>query len=270
MATKNYIPYAQLDAASVKFMLGTDRIGKTTITMTYGPQNQEVALVSSPAVTMWPRCSGDGNYGTMWGPTDVSKAKYTLDLTDYAINDAPNEEFNAFRKKLEEVDDALLHFVTDNQLKVLGRRNLSTEEVKMLQIRSVRPKYDKLSGALNGHTLNCSTAKFRYDGMGGKMAFTPIVCDMRGATIPNGHVSPGDIVAATIYANLVYTGVGGDKFGIHWGFTDVSVICQRTNVPVKLEVEAFKNADWSFGRDYVDLSEPIGDTYNATDQFGSS
>eukprot|EP00961_Rhodomonas_salina_P085362 1146446-Rhodomonas_salina.1 len=65
------------------------------------------------------------------------------------------------------IDDKLLDFVFQNQLKVLGRKNLSKEEVKMLQIRSVRPKYDKMTGTLNGHTINLTTSKYAWDGMGG-------------------------------------------------------------------------------------------------------
>ena len=78
---------------------------------------------------------------------------------------------------------------------------------------------------------------------------------------------PGDVVAATIYGNQVYTGVGGDKFGIHWAFQDVSVICQRANLEAKTEVNAFMNQDWSYGRPYVDQVSELGATTNATSQF---
>ena len=250
--TKHYIPYGDLAISQINFTIGQDRSGRTTISMTYAPAGGEVAMVTAPAVTMWPRCTGDGNYGTMWGPQDVTKAKFTLDLTDSPINEVPNDNFADFAKALEQIDDKLLDFVTENQLKILGRKNLSREEVKMLQIRSVRPKYDKVSGSLNGHTLNLSTSKFAWDGMGGKYARKVTICDHKGQTIPNGTVQPGDVVAATIYGNQVYTGVGGDKFGIHWSFNDVSVICQRANLEMKTEVTAFTGSSWGFGRAYVD------------------
>lgn len=267
---KHFYPLQQLDVDAIAFQLGTDRNGKTTVSMTYSPAGSEVALVTCPAITMWPRCSGDGNFGTMWGPTDVMKAKYTLDLNDAPINDQPNLDFEEFRSKLEAIDDALLKFVTDNQLKILGRKNLSRDEVKMLQIRSIRPKYDKLSGSLNGHTLNLSTPKYAWDGMGGKYARSITVCDHKGQTVPNGAVSPGDVVAATIFANQVYTGVGGDKFGIHWSFQDVSVVCQRSCLEQKAEVSAFMNADWAIGKPYVDqVSEIPAKGYDATEQFGA-
>ena len=117
---------------------------------------------------------------------------------------------------------------------------------------------------------NLSSSKFAWDGMGGKYARRITICDHKGVTIPNGAVGPGDAVAATLFANQVYTGVGGDKFGIHWSFNDVSVICQRANLEMKPEVSAFQGADWSFGREYMGtVSEPVPDAYDATAQFGS-
>ena len=140
----------------------------------------------------------------------------------------------------------------------------------MLQIRSVRPKYDKQTGALNGHTLNLSSTKYAWDGMGGKYARTITICDHKGTTVPNGMVAPGDVVAATMYANQVYTGVGGDKFGIHWSFQDVSVICQRANLEMKAEVSAFSDTAYEFARPYVDQSSELGTGFDATQQFGET
>ena len=153
---------------------------------------------------------------------------------------------------LMQVDDKLLDFVHSNQLKVLGRKNLAREEVKMLQIRTVRPKYDKSSGVLIGHSVQMSTSKYAWDGMGGKFARTINVCDHEGTVVPNGNVAPGDVVAATSYANQVYTGVGGDKFGIHWSFEDVSVVCQRSKLEVRTSVPVFATAKYEFASTYDD------------------
>ena len=267
---KQYTPFSNVDVSMVNFSLGQDRNGKTTVIMTLTPNNTEVALVSAPAITMWPRCTGDGNFGTMWGPSDLMKAKFTLDLTDQPINEQPNEQFTMFAAFMDAIDDRLLEFVTANQLRILGRKNLCKEEVKMLQIRSVRPKYDKVSGALNGYVINLSCPKYASDGMGGKYARTIAVCDYKGVTVPNGQVAPGDVVAATMFANQVYTGVGGDKFGIHWQFEDVSVICQRAHLQQKAEVNAFMEQDWEFARPYVDQSSESYNSrpYDASQQFG--
>ena len=265
---KHFIKFRDLDVKQIAFTLGTDRSGKVTVNMTYQPAGGDVAMVTAPAITMWPRCSGDGNFGTMWGPTDVTKAKFTLDLGDTPINEQPNTDFEEFKAKMETIDERLLDFVTENQLKILGRKNLSKDEVKMLQIRSVRPKYDKHTGQLNGHNINLSTPKFAWDGMGGKYARAITVCDHKGITVPMGQVTPGDVVAATIYANQVYTGVGGDKFGIHWSFQDVSVVCQRANLEQKKEVTAFMETDWAFSKPYVDQVSEVS-TYDATAQFST-
>ena len=131
---KHFIQYSDLDTEQINFTLGQDRQGKVTIAMTYATAAGEVALVTAPAVTMWPRCSGDGNFGTMWGPTDITKAKFTLDLTDAPINDQPNVSFEAFMRTMEAIDDKLLDFVVENQHRILGRKNLQRHEVKMLQV----------------------------------------------------------------------------------------------------------------------------------------
>ena len=92
--------YNAMNSDEINFALGTDRHGKPTIQMYCGPEASEVALVSPACVTNWPRVTGDGNFGTMWGPTDIQKAKFTLDLTDAVINDAANELVSAANSQL--------------------------------------------------------------------------------------------------------------------------------------------------------------------------
>lgn len=264
--SRHYIPFEQLEVDEIQFALGNDRSGKATVHMYY--KTQEVAMVTPACVTNWPRVTGDGNFGTMWGPTDITKAKFTLDLTDAPINENPNFTFDTWQAQLEAIDNKLLDFVNNNQLKLLGRKNLTREEVKMLQIRSVRQKYDKLTGALTGHTVQMSAGKYMWDGFGGKVQRVINVCDKDGAVVPNGVVSPGDVVAATCFANQVYTGVGGDKFGIHWSFEDAQVVCQRSRLAQKAAVPAFNSMTYDFAAPYttaesMDLSaaqfsEPVG------------
>ena len=249
---RHYNPLSELVVDEIKFVLGNDRQNKTVITMMQGPTCMDVAIVTPACVTNWPRCTGDGNFGTMWGPTDVTKAKFSLDLTDQPINMEENTSFGEMAQKLETIDDKLLDFVHNNQLKVLGRKNLSRDEVKMLQIRSVRPKYDKLSGSLIGHNVQLTTPKYHFDGMGGKYPKAINICDMNGGVVPNGQVAPGDVVAATMFANQVYTGVGGDKFGIHWSFEDVQIICQRHKLESKTEVSVFQGNRYDYACQYQD------------------
>ena len=259
MNRKTFLPLTELDVEELKFTLNTDRLGKPAVHMAT-LTHRDIAFVSPACVTHWPRCTGDGNFGTMWGPSDISKAKFSLDLTDAMINGSENTGFQDMAAKVDGIDDKLLEFVFQNQLKILGRKNLSKEECKMLQIRTVRAKYDKNTGLLNGHSVQLSTPKFSWDGMGGKYARVINVCDHVGTVIPNGTISPGDVVAATVYAAQVYTGVGGDKFGIQWSFDDVSVVCQRSKLEVKSTVSAFATSTYDFAMGYEEggsFSDPV-------------
>ena len=110
---------------------------------------------------------------------------------------------------------------------------------------------------LNGHAVQLSVAKWGWDGMGGKRERKITVCDHTGRAVPNGVVKPGDVVAATTFVNQIYTGVGGDKFGIHWAFQDISVVCQHAAMDEKTEVQAFMDADWAFSKPYVDQVSEI-------------
>ena len=249
MTKRTYIFFEQMQPNDILFTLGTDHKGKATVHASWN--NSDVAVVSPACVTHYPRVTGDGNFGSMWGPTDIQKTKFTVDLTDQEIGGAPNVDFANFKQFLDAVDERLLDFVQTNQLKLLGRKNLTRDEIKMLQIPSVKPKYDKLSGLLVGYSTQLSVQKFQPDGLGGKVARPIAVCDKDNAVVPNGTVNPGDVVAATCYINLVYTGVGGDKFGIHWAFEDVKVLCQRSHLAQKTEVAAFGVTQYEFAKPYT-------------------
>lgn len=246
---RSFAPIEELKPEEIRFATGTDRQNRTTIQMMYGPSCVDVAFLTPAAVTNWPRVTGDGNFGTMWGPEDIKKAKFSLDLTDTPINGVENESFAMLKTKLEAIDDKLLDFVHQNQLSILGRKNLSREELRVLQIKSVRPKYDKNSGALVGYSMQMSTPKFVFDGMGGKTPRAINICDKDGVVIQNGDVLPGDVVAVTAFANQVY--VIGDKFGIHWSFEEIAVVCQRVHLEVKTEVPVFATMRYDFAREYV-------------------
>lgn len=252
---KSYTPIKDMKADDVTFHLGSEIKGKPQIHCTVGENGREVAVVTPPCITNWPRVNGDGNYGTMWGPTDPMKAKFTMDLCDTPI-EGTEYGFQDLSAVLTAIDDRLLDFVQNNQLRLLGRKNLSRDEIKMLQIRSVRPKYDKVSGSCVGHAMSLTTTKYAYDGMGGKYTRNIAVCDHTGAVVPNGVVQPGDVVAATMFINQIYTGVGGDKFGIHWSFEDVQVICQRSHMAQKTDVQAFANEQYSFAQPYCTPDAP--------------
>jgi hypothetical protein len=253
---KNFVPWTAFDPNHLQFSLGhQQQNGKHHVNMYIGPNASEVAIVTPAAVTFWPRVTGDGNFGTMWGPADVKQAKFTLDLTGSPIGDAPNSQFEQFEAIMDAIDDRLLSFVHDNQWKVLKRNNLSRDEVRVLQIRSVKDRTDKCTGRVLYHNLMLSISKFAKN-----FERKINVCDHTGKVLPNGTVAPGDVVAVTMFANQVYTGVGGDKFGIQWGFQDVQVVCQRACLPQAQDVTAFGTAQYDFAHAYVEAlaeEEPV-------------
>jgi hypothetical protein len=248
---KNFVNWLDFDPNHLHFSLGSQQQnGKHHINMFVGPQSTEVAIVTPACVTNWPRVTGDGNFGTMWGPADVKQSKFTLDLTSQPIGTDVNANFDSLASIIEAIDDRLLSFVHDNQWKVLKRNNLSREEVRVLQIRSVKDRTDKCTGRVLYKNLMLSISKFA------KSFERKInVCDHTGKVLPNGNVAPGDVVAVTMYANQVYTGVGGDKFGIQWGFQDVQVVCQRACLPQAQDVAVFGLAQYDYAHPYVVCDE---------------
>ena len=181
MNSRVYPSFLAFNADHVTFQLGAERNGKPQIVA--HNNGADVSVLSPACVTNWPRVNGDGNYGTMWGPSDPMKAKFTVDLTDAPINGTPNVNFACLANVMNAIDEKLLDFVHENQLKVLGRKNLSREELRMLQIATVRPKYDKLNGQLNGHSINLSASKYVWDGFGGRHARNITICDQNITTI---------------------------------------------------------------------------------------
>jgi hypothetical protein len=234
----------EIDFDAVNLSLHTDKMGKPVILMAYGPTANALGLVTPSGITQWPRCSGEGNFGTMWGPTEETKSKYTLDVTDAAFNDAPNVAMEAYMAMIEKLDDKVLAFVHKHQERILNRKNLKVDEVKMLQIRSVRPKVDKLTGAQTGRALNLTTQCYQWEGGGRKKVSVP-VCDHTGM-MTEADVVSGDLVAATMRVSTVYCQVGGDKFGISWAFDSVQVICQRMAMAQEPSFGAF-DVDHAFG-----------------------
>jgi hypothetical protein len=249
----------------VTLSMGGEYQGKQRINIS------DVAVVTPPCITLWPRCTGTGNFGTTWGPVEVTKSKFTLDLTDCAIGAETNLAFDKFANRLEVVDDTVLKFVFANQQRILGRKNLSMDELKMLHIRSVRPKYDKETGDATGRAVQLNTLVYRGDGLGGKFIKPVNICDKDGAVVANGNVCPGDAVCATMYAATVYTGVGGDKFGIQWCFEDVQVVCQRAKLMQVTHCNAFGSSTHACAQEYAMDEEETNFSTNVCDaQFGSN
>jgi hypothetical protein len=63
--------------------------------------------------------------------------------------------------------------------------------------------------AFLGNQSHCFAERSHGSDLGGHGVY---IADHMGKVLPNGFVHPGVVVAATMYANHVYNGVGGDKF----------------------------------------------------------
>ncbi|KAL3901374.1 MAG: hypothetical protein SGPRY_012286 [Prymnesium sp.] len=258
MFNREYQSLDSIDADNIQVAITGERNGKPYISMTYQKDgcNIPIALVSPACQTHWPRCTGDGNFGTMYGPSEPAKTKFTLDLVDIdsQINEQENEGFAKLKQLLDTLDDKLLELVFNNQFGCINHRNLTKDECRMLQNRTVRPKLDKISGNVAGHSLMLSAPKFVTDQQTKSVRERKInICDHTGAVIPDAHVYAGDIVAATMYLSNIHTGVC-DKFGITWGFEDVCVICQRTVMDQKPHVQVFSETQSPFASPYVSVN----------------
>ena len=239
---KDYKTPTQINVDDVTFELTLDRRGAYMVSVYMGKNYKDVAILTPACVTQWPRCTGDGNFGTNFGPTDEKKTKFTLDLTSLPIADQDNTNWDAFAKLLTALDDKLLEFCHANSQK-LFKKSLTKEMISMLQIRTVR---DKNAGGNKCKSVELKRAKYSYDALGFQAKNEITICDATGNKVGAGEVRSGDVVSATMYIGSVYTGVGGDKFGIQWSFDAVSVVCQREKLERKPFVSAFANQQYTF------------------------
>lgn len=243
----NFVNIADFDVSQVHVTHRVLASGKTVISVSYGPMHQALSFVTPPAVSFYPKLNGDGNYreGAQFGPVSREKAQYTLDLTCADIGQFENKDMKQFQSEvIEAIDDAVLTYVHANQTQLLGRRNLNKEEVKMLQIRSSRTRIDKMTGIEGPRAMNLSCKKFFWDQVGNSREREINICDRLGQRI-EAQILPGDVLAATTHLDMVYSGVGGDKFGCHWHLGDVAVICQAHKLGQSAQLNAFSQQNYS-------------------------
>jgi hypothetical protein len=87
------IDLASFDVALVNFELVQSRASKTTtLRATYGPDRRPLSFVTPACVVHWPKQHGDGDYGTRFGPSELSKARYSACTTDEDLPSGPNEQ----------------------------------------------------------------------------------------------------------------------------------------------------------------------------------
>ena len=193
-------------------------------------------FLSPPAVTNWPKVGPDGNFGTKYGPDNDKDTKFLLDLNSLPVcTGVPNANFTVFRAKLDALDNKLAEFVHKNQTVLLKRHNLSLSEIKILQSRSVKEKYDRDTGDFLYYHINLSTRKYNYAGESRSIG----IYDKEGNPTQDlpGH---GDVVSAAMQSGMVW--IMGDKFGISWNFSDVCILAMREQMNQVSAQSAFAGA----------------------------
>ena len=212
---------------------------KDRIMVTYGPALRSLAFVTPPSKTNYPRVTGDGDYreGSQYGPQTPDKANFVVDINGSCAEDEAIDKF--FTNIIKPVDQKVLDFMHANQLRFLGRKNLSKEELGMLHIKSVKHNFNKDSGTPLPPRMDLKCKKFYLDQVGAKREREVSVCDCDGQVVEGGVVNSGDVVSCTMHLGDVYYGVGGDKFGISWQLEDVAVLCQDRHKKQKTHVSAF-------------------------------
>ena len=244
--TNSYLKPESFDKAHIH-VLHRIQGNKERICVYYGEGMRSLAFVTPPATTFYPRLDGDGDYreGSQFGPQSKDKARFTIDINgtgdfQYTSAESDGDAVQQFMYNvIDAIDEAVLDFMFHNQLKFLGRKNLTKEEVKMLQIRSVKQNVNKDTGELGAPFVNMTARKFYYDQVGNLRERQITICDFNGDVIEGGVVKPEHVVSCTMHLANVYTGVGGDKFGIHWQLEEVAIICQAHNKRQKTRVDAF-------------------------------
>ena len=138
------------------------------IMVTYGPALRSLAFVTPPSKTNYPRVTGDGDYreGSQHGPQTPDKASFVVDINGSCEEDEAIDKF--FNNVIKPIDQKVLDFFFTNQLRFLGRKNLSKEELGMLHIKSVKHNFNKDSGTPLPPRMDLKCKKFYLDQVGGK------------------------------------------------------------------------------------------------------
>ena len=213
-----------IDGKQVNFSLSY-RGGKANVNMT------NVSFLTPAAKTNWPMIGPDGNLSTKYGPTDPMNAKYIIDICSTPVS--RSDTFSAYKSLMDTIDDKLLDFFLLHQTALLGRKNLTKAELKLLQVPSVKEKYDKSNGDFLYYAQTFST-KINSKGT----TRTINVFDNNGK-LTNDSVNSGDVISAAVSSNMVY--IMGDKFGIHWTFSDVCIIAKAESMRSTQAQAAFAN-----------------------------
>jgi hypothetical protein len=96
--------------------------------------------VSPACVVHWPKLHGDGDYGTRFGPSELSKAKYSACTTDEDLPSGPNEQMRLWFAVVKAIDCKLAQFAHAQQTELFKPRGLSFEAVEAKLCAAVMTK----------------------------------------------------------------------------------------------------------------------------------
>lgn len=235
--SRAYPEWSTVDFASIRFAKGYGTNNKPKITITSG-----LSFLSPALRTNWPCLGGDGNFGTKFGAEEQKDAKYVCDLTSMQISDRIENNFEQFAERLSQADEALLQFVYENQ-DLIGRQNLSKENVEVLQNKSIKTKRDEGGNSLY-RSFYVGAKLYQYNAAGSKVRFHLPICDCTGTVMSELEVTPGDIISVCAYAKSAYLMAG--KFGIQWCLEAVSVLAKGDTLPAPTHIVAFAKQAYPF------------------------
>lgn len=196
---------------------------RTVVKLSYGPSRRGIAFVTPPCVVDWPKLTGDGNFGSMYGPADVDKAQFTVGVTDKGLPDGTTTHMDAYFAALRAIDDKLVETVHANQKELLNTRGLSKDEVRGKLSATVKPKYEDDTLVYTRH--NMATRKFTWSGAERTI---PLVDAKKQ---PVETISHEDVCAIATQLDCVYTGLMGSMYGTKWNVCEVMLLKRAEHKP---------------------------------------
>jgi len=218
-----FVPISEFDIEKVNIDLGPAQQSRNArgpqIKITYGPARRALGLLTPPIVADWPQLTGDGNFNSKFGPTDVDKASYTMGISDKRPAHAgeDNKEVLALFKALGQIDDKLCRFAHAHQLALFRTTTASFEEVKAKNQPCVR---SKIEGDVEVYKrVNLSVKILAPSGV--RRSVRVVDCHFKPT---DAQVRHEDVCMVAMQLDFVYTGVMGHLYGIKWAPVEVAFL----------------------------------------------
>lgn len=222
----SFLPVTSIDLAQIHVELhyGKPKAGETKpkpqIKVTYGPARRALALLTPPVVVDWPMLSGDGNFGTKFGPDDVDKAEFRVGISDKvpSVEGASQSSVQAYFNLLRAIDEKVVECVWANQTEILKEKSMTLEQVRAKLMPTVKPKKDD-AGDTQYHRQTLGLKKY---GWRGEERSVKIVDKKLQPTAE--PVSHEDVCMLATQLDFVYTGLLNGHFGCKWVPVEVCLL----------------------------------------------